>query len=120
VISLVRAMVLFALAFSLAFAGRVGAEPPAKAPAVDPKEEAEIKENIDKLDPADRKLALAQKFCAIEDENRLGVMGKPIKLMVKGKPVFICCGGCRKAAMAEPDKTLAKVEELKKKAAPAK
>jgi hypothetical protein len=29
----------------------------------------------------------------------------------------LCCGGCRKEALAEPDKTLAKAEELKSKSA---
>jgi hypothetical protein len=92
----------------------------AKAPAaeaVDPKEEAEIKENLAKLSPEDRKLAEAQRFCPIEEERRLGSseMGKPMKLEIKGKTVFICCGGCKKEALANPDKTLAKVEELKAK-----
>jgi hypothetical protein len=38
------------------------------------------------------------------------------KLDIKGRPVFICCKGCRKKAEADPDRTLAKVEELKAKA----
>jgi hypothetical protein len=127
-------MALAVLAIPLVFFVWVGgadnaraakADPNGKATTVDakkadPEEEAEIKANIEKLDPADRKLALAQKFCAIEDDHRLGVMGKPVKLMIKDKPIFLCCAGCRKAALAEPDKTLAKVEELKKKSAPAK
>jgi hypothetical protein len=91
-----------------------------KPAAVDAEEEAEIKTNLAKLDPDDRKLAEAQRFCAIDDEHRLGAMGKPLKLMIKDKPVFLCCGGCRKQALAEPDKTLAKVEELKQKTAAAK
>jgi hypothetical protein len=78
--------------------------------------EAEIRENLAKLPPEDRKLAEEQKYCVIEDDNRLGEMGVPIKLMVKGQPVFICCKGCRKAAEGDPDKTLAKVKELKAKA----
>ena len=84
-------------------------------PAADSEEETEIKQNLAKLDPADRKIAEAQRFCVIEDENRLGSMGKPIKLTIKDKTVFICYAGCKKQALAEPDKTLAKVEELKKK-----
>ena len=81
------------------------------------KEEAEIRENLAKLPPEDRKLAEEQKYCVIEDDNRLGEMGVPVKLMIKGQPVFICCKGCRKQAEADPDKTLAKVKELKAKAA---
>jgi hypothetical protein len=81
------------------------------------KAEAEIRENLGKLPPEDRKLAEQQKYCVIEDDNRLGEMGVPIKLMIKGQPVFICCKGCRKQAEADPDKALAKVKELKAKAA---
>jgi hypothetical protein len=97
----------------------------AKAPtdtkaAADSEDEAEIKKNLEKLDPADRKLAEAQRFCVIEDDRRLGEMGKPLKLTIKDKPVFLCCAGCKKQALADPDKTLAKVEELKRKAASAK
>jgi hypothetical protein len=81
-------------------------------------EEAAIKANLAKLSPEDRKLAEAQRFCAIQNEERLGGMGAPpMKVMVKGKPVFLCCGSCKKEALAEPDKTLAKVEDLKKKVA---
>ena len=53
-------------------------------------------------------------YSSIRDE-RLGSMGTPIKLMIKDKPVFICCGGCKKKAEADADKTLAKVEELKER-----
>ena len=81
------------------------------------KEEAEIRAELAKLPPENRKLAEQQKWCVIEDDNRLGEMGPPIKLLIKGQPVFICCKGCRKQAEADPDKTLAKVKELKAKAA---
>ena len=53
----------------------------------------------------------------INTDERLGSMGPPIKLMVKGEPVFLCCGGCKKKAESDPDKTLAKVAELKTKKA---
>jgi hypothetical protein len=80
-------------------------------------EELQIKAALEQLDPADQKLAEAQKFCAIEPENRLGAMGKPIKVMVKDQPVFLCCKGCEKAAKADPDKTLATVKKLKETSA---
>jgi hypothetical protein len=78
--------------------------------------EAEIKANLAKLPEKDRKIAEEQKFCPITEE-RLGdpEMGVPIKLMVKDQPVFLCCKGCQKKALADPDKTLAKVKELKDK-----
>jgi hypothetical protein len=79
--------------------------------------EAEIKANLAKLPEKDRKIAEEQKLCPVTDE-RLGdpEMGVPIKIMVKDQPVFLCCKGCQKKALADPDKTLAKVKELKDKA----
>jgi hypothetical protein len=75
----------------------------------------EVQANLAKLSPEDRKLAEAQKYCAVEDENLLGSMDVPVKVMVKDEPVFLCCKGCKKRALAEPDKTIAKVNELKEK-----
>jgi predicted metal-dependent hydrolase len=83
--------------------------------------EADIKKSLALLEPEDRKLAEAQRFCAYEPENRLGSMGRPIKLMIKDKPVFLCCGGCKKKSSGKEEQLLAKAEELKKKPAePAK
>jgi hypothetical protein len=78
-----------------------------------PNREAKIKAALDKLEPADRKMAQEQKYCAVETENRLGSMGKPVKVMVKDQPVFLCCEGCAKTAQKDPEQTLAKVKELK-------
>jgi hypothetical protein len=80
-------------------------------------EEKTIAAALDKLSPEDRKLAEAQKFCAVDSENRLGAMGKPAKIMVKGEPVFLCCKHCVEEAEKDPDKTLAKLKELKAKTA---
>jgi hypothetical protein len=71
------------------------------------------------LPPRDRKLAAAQKFCAVQPENRLGAMGKPVKVLVKGQPVFLCCEGCVKGALAAPDRTLSRARDLRGKNAPA-
>jgi hypothetical protein len=78
-----------------------------------PDKEAKIHASLDKLDPADRKLAEEQIYCAVETENRLGSMGKPIKIMIEDQPVFLCCKGCEKRAKANPEKTLARVKKLK-------
>jgi len=77
--------------------------------------QAKIAANLAKLSPEDRKLTESQKFCAIQEDNRLGAMGVPVKVMVKDQPVFLCCKGCKEAALENPDKTLAKVRELKAK-----
>ena len=75
--------------------------------------EAKIKASLDQLDPADRKLAEEQTYCAVQTEKRLGSMGKPIKIMIEDQPVFLCCKGCEKTALKDPDKTLAAVKQLK-------
>lgn len=67
-----------------------------------------------KLSPADLALAEAQGECPVQVKNRLGIMGAPVKIVVNGKPVFLCCNGCKRAALSNPQQTLAKVEEFKK------
>jgi hypothetical protein len=84
-------------------------------PANQTDDETEIKAALAQLDLADRELAEAQKFCAVMNDSRLGSMGKPFKVMVKDEPVLLCCKSCQKKALADPDKTLAKVKELKAK-----
>ena len=68
------------------------------------------------LSPGDRALVEAQEWCVISTDERLGAMGVPLQLDIMGQPVFVCCKGCRKKAEADPDGTLARVEELKAKA----
>ena len=104
---------LVAVAFSLLSPMSKGQQP--AAPQVGQgNQEADIQASLAKLSPDDRKLAEAQKFCAIQTKNRLGAMGTPIKLMVKGQPVFVCCKGCQSKATANPDATLATVAALVK------
>jgi hypothetical protein len=96
--------------------------PPAPAVATTPQnsdkaaeKEAKIKAERAKLNEEDRVLVEAQEWCVAQTKHRLGEMGSPVKVMVKDKPVFLCCEGCEAEALADPDKTLAKVEELKAK-----
>jgi hypothetical protein len=81
-------------------------------------DEAKIEANLAKLAPEDRRLAEAQRFCVVESDHRLGSMGKPVKVVVKGEPVFLCCKGCEKEALADPDRTLARVKDLKAASGP--
>jgi hypothetical protein len=95
--------------------GRISPLPAAEEKAAAKKDpEAKIKAALAKLSDADRKLAEAQRYCPAEPDNRLGSMGTPVKLDVSGKPVFVCCAGCKDAALADPKATLAEVEKLKK------
>lgn len=112
---------LFAGAFALAglFAStgfsQEKEKPAAKKEAHDPKKvEAKIEAALAKLPKADRAQADAQRYCPMMDTMRLGAMGTPMKVMIDGKPVFLCCAGCEDDAVAEGKKTLAKVEKLKK------
>ena len=72
----------------------------------------EASAELAKLSPEDRAAAEAQKYCAIQAKGLLGSMGAPVKLELDGKPVFLCCKGCVGKAQANPEATLAKVEEL--------
>jgi uncharacterized protein (TIGR03000 family) len=81
----------------------------AEAPTV----AAAIKENLAKLDPDDQKRAETQKFCAVQTGIRLGSMGVPVKVMVKGQPVLLCCEGCVDRARDKADQVLDNVRKLK-------
>jgi hypothetical protein len=87
---------------------------PSPSLAATPEDEAEIQTNLAQLPPQDKSLAEAQRFCAVLNDHRLGSMGTPVKLMIDGKPVFVCCAGCTKKATAGGASTVAKVEKLKK------
>ena len=56
----------------------------------------------------DEKLIARQKICPVTDEE-LGSMGAPVKLIVDGRPVFICCKGCEKELRSNAKKYLAKI-----------
>jgi len=75
--------------------------------------EKKIASALFELSVEDRKLAEAQRFCPIQSGNRLGAMGVPFKVMLRGQPVFLCCEGCVEKAKADEAGTLAKVDELK-------
>ena len=66
-----------------------------------------------KLSPEDRALVEAQDYCAVQSKQKLGSMGVPLKLTIKGQPVFLCCKACKAKAEDEPDATLEAVEKLK-------
>lgn len=53
-------------------------------------------------------LAEKQRICPVTGE-RLGSMGKPYKVRVKGRDVLLCCQGCEAQFMRDPDKYLAKL-----------
>lgn len=71
--------------------GRAAGPPPAPGVAT----------ALDGLDPADRALAERQKTCPVTGKP-LGSMGTPVRIVVDGRVVFLCCEGCEPALRAAP------------------
>lgn len=63
---------------------------------------------LTKLSPEDAAAARKQHICPVSGEM-LGVMGPPIKVTVEGQDVWICCEGCRRQLLDNPDEFLAKL-----------
>jgi hypothetical protein len=38
-------------------------------------------------------------------------MGPPVKVVLNGEPVFLCCQGCVQSAKANPEATIARVKQ---------
>ena len=62
------------------------------------------------LSPEDRALAEKQKVCPVSGDP-LGAMGKPYKVTVLGREVFLCCSGCEAQIEANPEEYLAKLPQ---------
>lgn len=77
--------------------------------------EAKVAAALASLSSSDRVLAEEQQFCPVLSTSRLGSMGIPVKLVIDGQTVFVCCDGCKKNALAKPKETLDKVQRLKLK-----
>ena len=114
---MVRFQLLGASIAAFALAGCGDGKPVAAVAAVAPpaaaNETGEVGAERAKLSAEDRALVDAQEWCAVSTDERLGAMGPPLRLDIKGQPVFVCCKGCRRKAEADPDKTLAAVAGLK-------
>lgn len=95
--------------------GSKSAEPPVR-PSTPGDDIAKFEKAIKSLTQADQPLARAQKFCAYQQPNSLlGTMGPIQKIEINGTPVFLCCPACINPAKAEPDQTLARALELRKR-----
>jgi multidrug efflux pump subunit AcrA (membrane-fusion protein) len=82
-------------------------------------DEDQRKAALAKLSSDDRHLAEVQGFCPQTGEP-LGSMGVPVKVMLEGQAVLLCCKNCVEAAREHPDRMLARVRELKAKLLPAR
>lgn len=70
-------------------------------------------EAIASLPEAEQKLVKAQRICPVTN-MMLGSMGTPKKIDVDGKGIYICCMGCKKRLLDEPEKYLAILESNSK------
>ena len=92
--------------------GEINTSPEPKETSVKPSPE-DLK-NIARLPAEDRKLAMEQAVCPISGEP-LGSMGVPVKVLLKGRPVFLCCSGCLEEARERADEVLKKLDERRRK-----
>jgi Cu(I)/Ag(I) efflux system membrane fusion protein len=71
---------------------------------------AEAAEGLKELSPEDRAAAEKQRICPVSGEP-LGAMGKPYKIVVDGRTVFLCCPGCEEQFRKDPEKYFAKMQK---------
>jgi YHS domain-containing protein len=88
------------LAASYFGAGRTSGAAP--TPPAQPASEGE------ELSAADKALVARQKVCPVTNQP-LDSMGGPVKVVVNGRTVFVCCEGCEPALRKNPEKYLAKL-----------
>jgi hypothetical protein len=74
---------------------------------------AKVLAGLDKLATDDRKRAVAQRLCPVQ-QKPLGLMGRPVEVGVSGGTVFVCCKSCEDDVKADPTGALKRVEEFKK------
>ena len=68
--------------------------------------EADINYNLAELGPDEQRIAEQQKYCPMMEGVRLGEMGRPCKVTVKGVSAYVCCENCVRAAQDQPDQAL--------------
>lgn len=99
----------FLIDSQMQLAGNPSLIDPTKAqPSMDDSMPVELIATLAGLSAEDRALVEKQGICPVAD-YALGSMGPPQKVDVNGRPVFICCEGCRERLLAEPEKYLAKL-----------
>jgi YHS domain-containing protein len=104
----------FAAAGTLAFVGcskssESTAPPTAGASTATESPAGKMPAGFEKLSADDQIAALKQKICPVSGD-KLGEMGTPFKVTVKGRDVFLCCPSCKEDIEKDPDKYLAKLD----------
>ncbi len=100
---------------SIYFGGSGGAQSgrssvTATRPSTPDDPDVNVQSGLALLSPEDRKLAEAQRNCPVLSGSRLGSMGKPVKLTLAGRTVFVCCEVCTPKAVANPKGMLEKLD----------
>ena len=70
---------------------------------------ADAAKGLAELSDADRTAAEKQLVCPLSGDV-LGSVGKPYKVTIKDKTVFLCCPDCEEEITKNPDKYLAKLK----------
>lgn len=70
----------------------------------------EVAEALSELPEEDRQAALKQGVCPVT-KMPLGSMGPPMKIVVEGQEVFLCCEGCESTIRSNPEKYLPSKDE---------
>jgi hypothetical protein len=73
-------------------------------------DKTEVSEAFGDLSPTDREAATKQRMCPVSDQE-LGSMGTPIKVVVEGRDIFVCCQGCVDELKSNFDKYVAKLDK---------
>lgn len=118
-----NSLMIYSLVIATPFIALIGCgapsaetKPVSEAAASNTAPVGEVAEVRSQLSAEDKALVEAQEWCVVSTSARLGSMGPPIKLDINGQSVFVCCAGCKRKAESDPEKTLAKLAELKEKA----
>ena len=73
-------------------------------------DDADVIKGLASLSAEDRAMAVKQAVCPVSGE-KLGAMGAPVKMEVKGQTVFLCCPSCKDKLLGNPDEYLAKLNK---------
>ncbi len=109
-------LTLSAAAILLAGCGKTPDKPNSKTPPAGPAKSAHDagtpapSEKPAALTAEDRALIAKQEVCPVTGA-KLGSMGDPVKVVVKGQTVFLCCAHCEDAIKKDPDTYLAKLKK---------
>ena len=105
-------IVLFGVATILGCSAQDSPQPSASSQPDDSWQDGlneDVVKALSQLPDADRQAALVQKICPVGGKP-LGSMGKPPKVTIEGREVFLCCEGCEEELRNDASKYLAKLK----------